>query len=89
MASYYDVTLGAAIPHGSNILNQPCTVTFSYPGGSFSTPYSGTVFAWRQSNVVSVTSAYTNLESAWVGANGGTLSINGMPNYAITNFVKT
>jgi hypothetical protein len=89
MTTYYDVTLGTAIPHGSHILNQSCTITFSYPDGSHSHEYSGTVFAWRQSNVVNVASAQMNIESAWKGANGGTLAIHGMPNYHITNFAKT
>lgn len=89
MASYYDVTLTTAIPHGSNILNQPCSVMFTYPGGSHSTTYGGTVFAWRTANVISMSSAYMNLEASWVGANGGTLKITGAPNYQISNFVKT
>ena len=91
MPSYYDVTLGVNIPHGSDILGKPCTVVFTYPGGSYSQPYSATVFAWLVQNVVRISSAYMNIEAAWNGANGGTLSIytgHGNLDYPITLFVK-
>lgn len=31
MATYYNITLNADIPHGSDILNKPCTIVFTYP----------------------------------------------------------
>lgn len=91
MPTYYDVTLAANIPYGSNILNNPCTVIFTYPDGSHSIPYAATVFAWLHRNVVRISSAYMNIEAAWVGANGGTLTIvtPALPLVgAITGFVK-
>ena len=74
--SYYDITLTGNIPHGSDILNKPCTVVFGYPGGSHSDPpYTGTIFAWPVANGVRISSAIMNMEAGWVGANGGTLRI--------------
>lgn len=90
--SYYDITLRANIPHGSDILNKPCTVVFSYPDGSSSSyTYSGTLFAWFTPNTVRISSAQTNIEAGWVGANGGILTINtggGLLTYAISGFAK-
>lgn len=91
MATYYDVTLRWGIPHGSDILNKPCSVTFTYPDGSHSQAYAGTVLAWFQQNVIRMSSNYMNIEAAWGGANGGTLSIgvNGSTlNVPITEFAK-
>lgn len=90
MATYYNITLDSNIPHGSNILDKPCRVVFSYPDGSFSYAYTGTVFAWPTANTVRIKSATLNIEAAWVGANGGTLTIQtgGGLAYRITGFVK-
>ena len=91
MATYYDVTLSAAIPHGSDILNKPCTVVFTYPDGSHSNPYFATVFAWLTPTLVRIVSPVLNIQSGWVGANGGTLSIDtghGLLNRGITGFVN-
>src|SRR5213596_454206 len=76
MPTYYNVTLGANVPHGSDILNHACNVVFTYPGGSHSQPYAGTVFAWPQQNIIRMSSAYTNIDAAAQGMNGGTLSIS-------------
>ncbi|UQA55474.1 hypothetical protein [Polyangium aurulentum] len=92
MASHYDVTLGQNIPHGTSILNAPCKVVFTYPDGSRSGEYSATVFAWRLQNVVGISSSYMNIEAAWQGANGGTLSIQtvgGTVSHPITGFTRT
>lgn len=90
MATWYDVTVAAPIPHGSDILNKPCTVTFTYPGGSSSQAYNGTIEAWRTPTVVAMSSAYLNIQDAWTGANGGTLNINnGAVVAAVVGFVKT
>lgn len=90
--TYYLITLGKDIPHGSDILDKPCSVVFSYPGGSHSPVFSGTIIAWRTQNSVLMASNYMNIEAAWVGANGGTLSIFVNPSstltYPITNFQK-
>ncbi len=89
--SYYEIVLGANIPHGSGILNRPCSVVFPYPGGAHSPPYTGTVLAWPTQNTIRMQSAYMNIEAAWVGANGGTLTIdttNGMLNYPIIGFTN-
>ena len=90
MTTYYDITLSAAIPHGSNILNQACVIVFTYPGGSSSTPYSATVLSWFTANTVRVASAVLNIEAGWAGANGGTLTIGTTPPLAcgITAFAK-
>lgn len=77
MTTYYDITLTADIPHGSGILDKSCTVTFTYPDGSHSTPpYSGKILAWQAANRVRISSSASNIEAGWVGANGGTLTIN-------------
>ena len=76
MPTYYDVTLGVNIPHGVDILNRPCQVVFSYPEGSHSQAYRGTIFAWRLQNLVCMSSLVMNIEAAWNGANGGVLSID-------------
>ncbi len=77
MATYYDITLTANIPKGSDILNKSCTVVFTYPEGSHSHPsYSGTVESSASANTVRISSAVLNIEAGWVGANGGTLTIN-------------
>ncbi len=80
------------IPHGVDILNKPCQVVFSYPGGSHSQVYQGTLFAWRLQNLVCMVSNYMNIEAAWNGANGGVLTINsgnfGELPYPITGFVN-
>ena len=93
MPTYYDVTLGANIPHGADILEKPCQVVFSYPGGSHSGTYQGTLFAWRQQNLVCMASNTMNIEAGWNGANGGVLSIDsgnsGVLAYPITGFVNT
>lgn len=90
MTTYYDITLSADIPQGSDILNKACVIIFTYPGGSFSNPYSATVFAWLTANTVRVTSATLNIDSAWAGANGGTLTISTAPplSRGITGFAK-
>jgi hypothetical protein len=92
MATYYDVTLGVNIPHGVDILDRPCKVVFSYPGGSHSQEYPGTLFAWREPNLVCMVSNYMNIEAAWTGANGGVLTIDsgnsGVLTYPITGFVN-
>lgn len=92
MTTYYDVTLTANIPHGSDILGKPCTVVFTYPGGSYSDPaYSCQIFAWLTQNTVRITSAVLNVEAGWVGANGGTLTINtggGLPPFGIAAFAR-
>ncbi len=92
MPTYYDVTLGANIPHGSDILEKPCQVVFSYPDGSHSGTYQGTLFAWRQQNLVCMASNTMNIEAGWNGANGGVLSIDsgksGVLTYPITGFVN-
>jgi hypothetical protein len=90
MATYCNITLNANIPHGSDILNKPCKVVFSYPNGSFSLPYSATVFAWPTANTLRISSPTLNIDAAWVGASGGTLTIQtgaGLA-YGITNFAK-
>ena len=89
MATWYDVTVAAPIPHGSDILNKPCTVRFTYPNGSFSQAYNGTVEAWRTETVVAMSSAYQNIQNAWADANGGTLNINnGAVVAAVVGFVR-
>lgn len=91
MATYYDITLTANIPQGSDILNKSCTVVFTYPGGSHSDPsYSGTVASWPSPNTVRISSAVLNIEAGWVGANGGTLTINtgGGLAFGIAGFAK-
>jgi hypothetical protein len=91
MPTYYNVTLGANIPHGSDILNRACSVTFTYPDGSHSQPYAGTVFAWPQQNSIRMSSAYANIDAAAQGMNGGTLSITaggGPLAFPITAFAK-
>lgn len=91
MPTYYDVTLGGNIPHGSDILNKPCTVVFSYPNGAHSHTYTAQVLAWLAANTVRIVSPYMNIEAAWVGANGGTLSINtgnGVLQFPIIGFVN-
>ncbi|MDW5317275.1 hypothetical protein [Rhizobium sp. PL01] len=90
MATYCNITLNANIPHGPDILDKPCKVVSSYPNGSFSLPYSATVFAWPTANTVRISSPTLNIDAAWVGASGGTLSIQtgaGLT-YGITNFAK-
>lgn len=76
MPTYYDITLTTSIAHGSGILDKPCSVVFTYKVGSHSQTYSGSILAWRLSNVVCMQSAYMNIEAAWKDANGGTLTIN-------------
>ena len=93
MADYYDVTLAVNIPHGTDILKKSCTVVFTYPNGSQSNPYSATVFAWLQPNVVRIASKIVNIDAGWKGANGGTLAINMgiapvVVSYPIAGFVK-
>lgn len=90
MTTYYNITLANGIPHGSGILDKPCTVVFSYPEGSHSGSYSGTVFAWPTQTSVRMASPYMNIEAAWVGANGGTLTIdaNVVLTFQITAFAK-
>lgn len=91
MATYYDITLTADIPQGSDILDKSCTVVFNYPGGSHSAPpYSGKILAWHTANSVRISSQVLNIEAGWVGANGGTLTINTGPglNFGIFAFWK-
>jgi len=90
MATYYNITLNADIPHGSDILNKPCTIVFTYPNGSFSQKYFGTVFAWPNANIVRISSPILNIEAGWAGANGGTLTVQtgGGLAYGITAFAK-
>lgn len=90
MTTYYNITLASNVPHGSGILDKPCSVVFTYPDGSHSGAYSGTVFAWPTQNTVRMSSVYLNIEAAWVGANGGTLTISTAPplNFGITAFAK-
>ena len=90
MTTYYDITLTSNIPQGSDILNKPCTVVFTYPEGSHSGTYSGTLFAWFTANTVRISSAVLNIEDAWTGANGGTLSIqtDAIQSYGISAFSK-
>jgi hypothetical protein len=90
MTTYYNVTLASNIPHGSDILNRPCTVVFTYPDGSRSYTYNATLFAWPTQNTVRLASATINIEAAWHGANGGTLSIlaGGGLAYHIVGFAK-
>ena len=87
MSTYYDVILSGNIPQGFDILEAPCTVVFTYPGGSRSQDYSATVFAWPTSNLVRIFSSYLNIEAAWAEANGGTLTIKSQ-GFAIQNFIK-
>jgi hypothetical protein len=80
VSTYYDIILGVSIPHGSDILNQPATVTFTYPDGSRSWNYGGSILAWRTANVVCLQSPTLNIDAGWRangGANGGTLAIAG------------
>jgi len=91
MTTYYDITLTSDIPHGSDILNRPCTIVFTYPNGSHSDPsYSGTIFAWQTANTVRIASAVLNIEAGWVGANGGSLTIDtgGGLAFGISAFAK-
>jgi hypothetical protein len=87
MSTYYDVTLSGNIQQGFDILEAPCTVVFTYPGGSRSQDYSAAVFAWPTSNLVRIVSSYLNIEAAWAEANGGTLTIKNQ-GFAIQNFNK-
>ncbi|HST36209.1 MAG TPA: hypothetical protein VLK25_06230 [Allosphingosinicella sp.] len=90
--TYYSVTLATDIPPGSNILEKPCQARATYPDKSHSSDYPGTIFAWPTQNSVCIASAYMNMEAAWIGATGGTLTIStggGAPlSYAITAFCK-
>jgi hypothetical protein len=92
MPTFYDVTLGANIPHGVDILDKPCSVVFSYPEGSHSQAYGGTLLAWREQNLVCMESSIMNIEAGWTDANGGVLSIesgrSGVLTYPIIGFVK-
>ena len=47
MPTYYNVTLGANVPHGSDILNHACNVVFTYPGGSHSQPSKSSIWCRR------------------------------------------
>jgi hypothetical protein len=85
MPTYYDITLATAIPHGAGVLNQPCVVQFTYPGGALSGPYNATLFAWFTATTVRISSAVLNIDAAWVGANGGTLTINGTAGGLVRN----
>lgn len=75
MTTYYDLTLKDDVPHGSDILNRPCKITFYYPGGSHSDTFSATVFAWLQPRLIRVTSAHMNMQSSWQGAEYGIVKI--------------
>jgi hypothetical protein len=89
--SYYDVRLAANIAHGSDILNQPCTVLFTFPTGIIHGPYSGQVLAWPQPNEITMKALSPSLDVFWVGANGGLLTVNPGPNqlqFAINGFTK-
>lgn len=88
--TYYDITLGQNISQGSDILEKPCSVVFTYPDGSRSSTYTGTIIAWPTSNTVRISSSYLNIEDAWTGANGGTLTITTTTtlSYPITGFSK-
>ena len=76
MASYYDVTLKNAIPHGTDILNRACAVQVST---SFEThTYQGSVLAWLTQSVVRIVTQDRQLEIAIQAGitKVGTLRIN-------------
>jgi hypothetical protein len=89
--SYY-VTIDKDFPPAPGIDNKDCTVVFTYHGGSSSHPYSGKIIAWTSARVVKIESRVMNIEAAWKGANGGTLTIrkarHGDITRGITDFVK-
>lgn len=75
MPSYYDVVAEHPIPHGSDILDKPCTVQFFYPDGSHSGRYPGRVVAWLAPALVRMSSSVVNIEAAWFGAEYGILTV--------------
>lgn len=75
MYYYYDIRLTTDIPHGLGILNQMCSVTVTPPHQPLSYRYDGTVFAWRQANLVAVRSQSGQVASNWGPGATGVLQI--------------
>lgn len=81
MASYYDVFMTAPLFAGADVLNRPCQVQFTYPGGALSQVYAPIkVLAWPTPALVRVVSQIMNIQHGWnppggPAANGGTISI--------------
>jgi hypothetical protein len=91
MASFYDIMLTSNIPHGSDILNKPCTVVFTYPDGSRTDrPYNGQILASFTPNTVRISSANPSIENGWARADGGSLAIrsNTTLTYGISSFAR-
>jgi len=92
MKTYYDVTLGKKIKAGSDILNKPAEIVFTYPNGTHSNfNYPFFVLAWVTDDCVRLSSTVMNVETAWQGANGGTLTIDtgsGNLTFPVKNFTN-
>ncbi|WP_394829426.1 hypothetical protein [Pendulispora albinea] len=87
---YYDVVLASDVPPGTTVLGRICTVEFTYPDGSKSTRYTGSVLDLCTRSIIRMQSSDGDIEPAWVGANGGELVVDTLPSVraAITGFTK-